>query len=176
MHGNFMKIEEPYGLPSSAEISSARADVAISRFLLSSPGARLAAASLRSGAEVAITFTNLPGDWRILNNDAGELAFEPIKATDPDFELRIPPRAAESICSQVDADVGDLGIAFFELVNAREQELKIQVTVHSGLIKLTRRGWLGVVAKGGSKVMGWMAQKGLRGPGAIATALGKLKR
>jgi hypothetical protein len=159
----------------SGILPSERADVALSNFLLSSPGARLAAASLRTGAEVAITFTNLPGDWRILNNEAGEIAFEPIKASDPDFELRLPPKAVASICSRLDADVGDLGIAFFEHIKAREQELKIHVKVHSGLIKLTRRGWLGVVAKGGSKVVSWMAQKGLRGPGAIATALSKLK-
>ena len=152
-----------------------RADVALGRFLLSNPGARLAAASLRSGAEVAITFTDIPGDWRMLNDDAGELRFEPVKAIDPDFELSIPPQAVATICSQVDADVGDLGIAFFELIRAREQKLKIRVTVRSGIIKLTRRGWLGVVAKGGTKVINWMAGKGLRGPGAIATALGKLK-
>lgn len=152
-----------------------RADVALGRFLLSSPGARLAATSLRSGAEVAITFTDIPGDWRMLNNDAGELTFEPVKAIDPDFELSIPPQAVATICTQVDADVGDLGIAFFELIRAREQKLKIRVTVRSGVIKLTRRGWLGVVAKGGSKVINWMARKGLRGPGAIATAIGKLK-
>jgi hypothetical protein len=153
-----------------------RADIALAGFLQSSPGVRLAAGSLRSGAEVAITFTDIPGDWRILNDDAGEITFEPVKAIDPDFELSIPPRAVASICSHVDADVGDLGIAFFELIRAREQKLKIQVTVRSGVIKLTRRGWLGVVAKGGSKIISWMAQKGLRGPGAIATAIGKLKK
>lgn len=161
--------------PGPADLPSERVDVALARFLLTSPGVRLAAASLRSGAEVAITFTNLPGDWRIFNSDAGEIAFEAVKAVDPDFELLIPPRAVASICVQSDADVGDLGIAFFEHIRAREQELKIHVTVHSGLVKLTRRGWLGVVSKGGSKVMSWMTQKGLRGPGAIATALGKLK-
>lgn len=170
-----MVIEDPSAALGPIDSNDASADVALSRFLLKSPAARLAAASLRSGAEVAITFTDLPGDWRIFSNDAGEIAFDPVKAADPDFELRIPPRAVASICAQPDADVGDLGITFFELIKAREQELKIHVTVHSGLIKLTRRGWLGVVAKGGSKVMGWMAQKGLRGPGAIATALGKLK-
>lgn len=159
----------------SADLHSERADLALSKFLLSSPGAKIAAASLRSGAEVAITFTDLPGDWHIGTDAAGEIAFEPGKAADPDFELRIPPRAVASICSRVDADVGELGIAFFELIKSKEQELKIHVTIHSGLVKLTRRGWLGVVAKGGSKVVSWMAQKGLRGPGAIATALGKLK-
>ena len=152
-----------------------RADATLMNFLLNSSGARLAASSLRTGAEVGITFTNIAGDWRIFSNDAGGIAFEPGKAVDPDFELRIPPRAVNSICSRLDADVGDLGVAFFEHIRAREPDLKIDATVHSGLLKLTRRGWLGVIARGGSKVVVWMGQKGLRGPGAIATALGRLK-
>ena len=152
-----------------------RADTILRNFLLGSSGARLAASSLRSGAEVGLTFTNIAGDWRIFSDDAGGIAFEPGKAIDPDFELRLPPRAVKSICSRLDADVGDLGIAFFEHIKAREPDLKIAATVHSGLLKLTRRGWLGVIARGGSKVVVWMAQKGLRGPGAIATAIARLK-
>ena len=61
------------------------------------------------------------------------------------------------------------------ILNPGSEDLKIDATVHSGLLKLTRRGWLGVIARGGSKVVIWMAQKGLRGPGAIATAIGRLK-
>jgi hypothetical protein len=152
------------------------AEVILKHFLLNSSAARLAAASLRSGAEVGITFSHIAGDWRIFANDAGEIAFEPGRAVDPDFDLRIPPRAVDSICSRLDADVGDLGIAFFEHIKAWEPDLKINATVHSGLLKLTRRGWLGVIARGGSKVVVWMAQKGLRGPGAIATAIDRLKR
>jgi len=159
----------------SAAMHGERADAVLMHFLLNSSGAKLAASSLRSGAEVGITFTNPAGDWRIFSNDAGGIAFEPGKAADPDFELRIPPRAVNSICSRLDADVGDLGIAFFEHIKAREPDLKIDATVHSGLLKLTRRGWLGVIARGGSKVVIWMGQKGLRGPGAIATAIGRLK-
>jgi hypothetical protein len=37
-------------------------------------------------------------------------------------------------------------------------------------------GWLGVLAAGGPKVIGWMAQKGLRGPSAVASALSRLKK
>ena len=151
------------------------ADATLKEFLMNSSGARLAASSLRPGAEVGITFTNIAGDWRIFSDGAGGIALEPGKAVDPDFDLRIPPRAVSSICSRPDADVGDLGIAFFEHIKARESELKIDATVHSGLLKLTRRGWLGVIARGGSKVVIWMGQKGLRGPGAIATAIGRLK-
>jgi hypothetical protein len=163
------------GQSDPAVVHEERADASLKKFLMNSSAARLAASSLRPGAEVGITFTHLSGDWRIISDGAGGVVLEPGKAADPDFELRIPPRAVSSICSRVDADVGDLGIAFFELIKAREPELKINAAVHSGLLKLTRRGWLGVIARGGSKVAVWMGQKGLRGPGAIATAIGRLK-
>jgi len=38
------------------------------------------------------------------------------------------------------------------------------------------RGWLGVVAQGGGKVMGWMATKGLKGPSAIGAAISRFKK
>jgi hypothetical protein len=150
-------------------------DAVLSAFLANNPGARRAASALRAGAEVAITFTDASGERRIYLNDAGDLHLEPTKAIDPDFELRIPPAALHNICSLNDADLGDLGIAFFEHIISRQQENKIHITVHSGLVKLTRRGWLNLLAQGGSKTMAWMARKGLRGPGAVASALGRLR-
>jgi hypothetical protein len=161
---------------SPAGTEQARLDVELAHFLLTNPGAKLAAASLKPGAEAGITFTNLDGEWRIYAAEGGRVSFEPGKATDPDFELRIAPHAVNSIRERHEADVGDLGVAFFEHIIAREQDRKIHVTLHSGLLKLTRRGWLGVLARGGPKVVMWMAAKGLRGPGAIATALGRIKK
>jgi hypothetical protein len=150
-------------------------DQVLSEFLHSNAGAQRAAAALKSGAEVAIRFTNIPGDWRICVDDAGKLSFEPTKATDPDFELYLPPAAVQEISDRADADIGELGVTFFERIVTKEPHRRIGIKVHSGFVKLTRRGWLGVLALGGTKVMSWIAGRGLRGPGAVATALGRLK-
>jgi hypothetical protein len=161
--------------PNPEVVRGERAYVDLSNFLSNSSAARAAATSLRRGAEVAIIFTHVPGEWRICVNDATGVSLEPGKATDPDFELRVPPGAVRSICSRHDADVGDLGVTFLEHIAVHDPELKIQVTLHSGLLKLTSRGWLGVLARGGPKVVVWMTKKGLRGRGAIATVIGRLK-
>lgn len=171
--GDVPLAEPPLLTPAPAE--SEPADRALMRFLLNSPAARIAAGLLRDGAEVAVTFAGLAGEWRFYPDAAAVPAFEPGKARDPDFELRLAPAAVQAICSRPDADIGELGVAFFEHVVARDPERKIRVTMHSGLVKLVRRGWVGLVARGGPKVAGWMARKGLRGPGAVATALGRLK-
>jgi hypothetical protein len=151
-------------------------DVILARFLLYSPAARVAASALREGAEVGITFTDVPGQWRFRGvANATSLLLEPGQASDPDFELQVTPGALDSICSRPHAEIGELGVAFFEHVCARDPEKKIRINLHSGLVKLTRRGWLGVLSKGGSTTVSWLAGKGLRGAGAVAGALGRFK-
>jgi hypothetical protein len=60
------------------------------------------------------------------------------------------------ICERRQEDTGDLGILLLQHIFANEPEQKIQVKLHSGLIRLTLRGWLGVVASGCPKVSsGW---------------------
>jgi hypothetical protein len=152
------------------------ADAQLLTFLLTGAACGTAAAVLRAGAEVAVTFTDLEGDFRICKHAESGIALEAGKALDPDFELRIPPRALQAICARTDADMGDLGVIFFEHIIAKDPLERISVTVHSGLVKLTRRGWLGLLARGGPTVMMWMAQKGLRGPGSVANALGRFKK
>jgi len=166
-------IAEPSAAEDSNSVSDRTSAALLAAFLATNPGARTAGKSLRAGAEVAVTLGDTAGDWRVLATAAGQLTFEQAKAADPDFELHIPPRAVQSLCASSSADMGALAVDFFELVVARDQQLKIHVKVNSGLIKLTRRGWLAVIAQGGPKVMMWLARKGLHGPGAITAALRK---
>jgi len=151
------------------------ADAVLARFLSSSPAALTAAGSLRDGAEVAVSFTDLAGEWRFYS-DEGKPTMAPGKAKDPDFELRIAPRALESICERSDANIGELGIAFFEHVVSREPDYRIRVQLRSGLLKLTQRGWLALLARGGPSLAAWLAKKGLRGSGAVVAAIARLKK
>jgi len=148
---------------------------ALARFFASSSAAKTAAGSLKKAAEVAVHFTDAPGDHRFTVED-GTPRLLAGKAHDPDFELTLAPGATRDLCAHPEADVGDLGILFFQHMLASDPDQKIRVKLHSGLLKLTMRGYLGVLAAGGQKVFGWMASKGLKGPGAVATALSKLKK
>jgi len=150
-------------------------NVVLQRFFETSESARRAASSLKKAAEVAVRFTDVPGDFHFKAID-GKPRFVTGKAEDPDFELTMPPGAVKAIAAQPNADVGDLGIVFFQQILSKDPNEKIHVKLHSGVMKLTMRGWLGVVAQGGGKVMGWMAQKGLKGPSAIASAISRLKK
>jgi hypothetical protein len=152
-----------------------QSDVALTKFFSTSAAACTAASSLGKSAEVGVTFTDVPGSFRFFS-DSGKPVLAPGAAKDPDFDLILAPGAVKAIAARADAEVGDLGILFFQHMIAHAPEDKIRVKLHSGLVRLTMRGWLGVLAHGGPRVVGWMAQKGLKGPGAVAAAISKLKK
>ena len=159
----------------ATEQASEPSNVVLQRFFESSEAARRASAPLKKAAQVAVRFTDVSGDFHFKLVD-GKPRFSEGRADDPDFELTMAPGAVSAIAAQPNADVGDLGILFFQHIVARDPQAKINVKLHSGLIKLTMRGWLSVMAQGGGKVFGWMAAKGLKGPSAVAHALSRLKK
>lgn len=163
------------GAASAPAGDATASDVALTQFFETSSAARKAAAPLKKGAEVGVLFTDVPGEWRFTVVE-GKPRLLKERAHDPDFVLTLAPGAVKDIASKPEADVGDLGITFFQHMIASEPGEKVRVKLHSGVIKLTMRGYLGVLSQGGPKVMMWMAQKGLKGPGAIASAISKLKK
>ena len=161
--------------PAPAAPAPVPSDVALTKFFSTSAAARTAASSLGKSAEVGVTFTDVPGSFRFYS-DGGKPVLAAGTPKDPDFDLTLGPGAVRDICSKPEAEIGDLGILFFQHMIAHAPEDKIRVKLHSGLMRLTMRGWLGVLAHGGPRVVGWMAQKGLKGPGAVAAAISKLKK
>jgi hypothetical protein len=168
-----MTTEEPSASGSSKPAEPS--NVLLQHFFETSESAKRAAASLKKAAEVGVHFTDVVGDFHFKAVD-GKPRFITGRAEDPDFDLTLAPGAVAAICAHPNADVGDLGILFFQHILTKDAREKINVKLHSGLMKLTMRGWLGVMAQGGGKVVGWMAQKGLRGPSAIASAISRLKK
>src|SRR3954466_7430259 len=159
----------------STEQTPEPSNAVLQRFFETSESARRAAAHLKSAAQVAVRFIDVEGEFHFALAE-GKPRFFQGPAKDPDFELTMGPGAVTAIAAQPNADVGDLGILFFQHIVASDPQSKIRVKLHSGLLKLTMRGWLGVMASGGGKVIGWMASKGLKGPSAIASALSRLKK
>jgi hypothetical protein len=109
------------------------------QFFETSDAGRRAASSLKKAASVGVRFTDVPGEFRF-HAISGEPRFEPGAADDPDFELTLAPGAVRDICDRPHADVGDLGILFFQHIVAKDEGEKIRVKLHSGLVRLTMRG------------------------------------
>src|SRR5438270_4083522 len=145
--------------PSSSPSSSSEgSETRLRRFFETSEAGRRAASSLRKAAEVGVHFTDVPGDFRFHAVDSKPV-FERGKAMDPDFDLTLAPGAVAAITARLDADVGDLGILFFQHILAKDENAKVRDKLHSGSLRLTMRGWLSARAAGGTKAVAWLAHK-----------------
>src|SRR5438270_1892797 len=142
------------GSSAPVEPSNAR----LRRFFETSEAGRRAASSLKKAAEVGVRFTDVPGDFRFHAVD-GRPVFESGKAMDPDFDLTLAPGAVAAITARPEADVGDLGILFFQHILAKDENAKVRDKLHSGSLRLTMRGWLSARAAGGTKAVAWLAHK-----------------
>src|SRR6266478_345732 len=94
-------------------------NIVLRRFFETSESARKAASHLKAPAEVGVRFTDVAGEYRLTVVD-GKPRFLDGKAKDPDFELTLAPGAVTAIAAQPNADVGELGILFFQHIVAQD--------------------------------------------------------
>src|SRR5947209_19826740 len=109
-------------------------NIVLQRFFETSESARKAAAHLKAAAEVGVKFTDVAGEYRFTLVD-GKPRFLDGRAKDPDFELTMAPGAVTAIASNPNADVGDLGILFFQHIIAQDPKSKSGGKLHSRLLK-----------------------------------------
>lgn len=141
---------------------------ALSRFFATSPAARKAVRPLARDARVALALGSGPARFSMAG---GEARVEGGTEADPDFTLTLPEAAVQQITAIPGDDVGAFGIAFFQLLLAREPERRVRVHVHASTARLVSHGYLGVLAAGGAKVAWWLLKKGVKNPKAAIDRL-----
>jgi hypothetical protein len=142
----------------------------LAHYFETSPAARRAVAPLAEGAGVALDLDEGPA--RFTRRRAGAQV-EAGAAVDPDFTLRLPAAAVERLTSNQTADVGEVGVAFFQLVLERDPALKVRVTVGAPVQRLVRHGYLAVLAQGGARVALWLIRRGVADPRRVIERLRK---
>ncbi|RMG10428.1 MAG: AAA family ATPase [Deltaproteobacteria bacterium] len=145
-------------------------------FFRSSEAATKATRPLKRDAEVGITFTDEPDTPYRFTMESGRGEVVPGTAKDEDFHLHLPPVAVDELVRLETDNLGEFAVAFFKCMLADEEERKIRVKLHSGFLKLTRRGYLKTLALGGPTVLAFMARQGLKGPAGIKKAIDKLRK
>jgi hypothetical protein len=125
--------------------------------------ARVACRPLAREARVNVA---LPEGTARFTMEAGVPALLAGADPDPDFTLRLPAGAVRRITTMESDDVGELGIAFFQLVLERDPELHVRVHLEAPAARLLARGYLGVLARGGLKVTWWLLRNGVKNPAA----------
>jgi hypothetical protein len=141
---------------------------ALKRFFESAPAARKATRPLARGAKVNLALEGGPAHFT-MESGAPEVRNGP--APDPDFTLTLPERAVSRIVQLESEDVGEFGVAFFQLVLERDPAVKARVRVETSTARLVGHGYLGVLALGGLKVTWWLVKNGVKNPKAAIDRL-----
>jgi hypothetical protein len=138
------------------------------RFFETSPAARKATRSLGRDARVGLELAEGPARFRM---EAGAPRVEDGAEPDPDFTLVMPPAAVRQVTSLEGDDVGEFGVAFFQLVLSRDPAQHVRVRVQASTARLVAHGYLGVLATGGMKVTWWLLRNGVKNPKAAIDRL-----
>jgi hypothetical protein len=142
----------------------------LQRFFETAPAARRAVRPLAAAARVSLQLDEGPAGFTRV---AGAPRLSPGPLTDPDFTLRLPRQAVERLAGLAGEDVGEAGLAFFQLVLERDPALHVGVSVQASTSRLVAHGYLAVLALGGAKVALWLLRRGVASP---ARVIEKLRR
>jgi hypothetical protein len=86
-------------------------------------------------------------------------------------EPSLPRQAVARLADHGAEDVGEVGVAPFQLVLERAPELHVGVTVQAPVGRLVTHGWLAVLALGGGRVARWLLERGLANPAEVIERL-----
>jgi hypothetical protein len=137
-------------------------------FLETAPVARKAARPLSRDARVNVALDGIAARFTL---ESGAPELRAGAHADPDFTLTLPVGAVDRITALRSDDVGEFGIAFFQLVLERDPGLKVRIHVDAPTTRLLGHGYLGVLALGGLKVTWWLVRNGIRNPRAAIDRL-----
>jgi hypothetical protein len=139
-------------------------------FFAASAAARRATRLLSTDARVDLLLDTGPAHF---THEEGVADVRPGTSGRPDFTLTLPRVTVERLTARDTADVGELGVAFFELALERDPALRIRIHLEAPTARLVAHGYLSVVALGGVKVAWWLLRNGIGHPRA---ALERLRR
>jgi hypothetical protein len=134
-----------------------------------------AAAKLEPEATSAVFFAHRPGEPWHLERSAGVTLLLPGAAADPDFVFRFPPRAVERLAA-VEGDIGSFAVELFRLITESDPELRVGFRIAVPFPRLVRRGYLGLLAAGGWRVLAFGATRGVRSVAQLRGLVDALRR
>lgn len=129
--------------------------VALLGELFATHPAWLAAADcIKDGCTSSIRFSHVPGEYELLRKD-GKSRLVAGKPSDPDLAFIFTPKSIEQLSRVKGSDIADFGVELMELAGSQDPELQVRIRVISGFSKLLFRGYVGLLMKGGPRVLAY---------------------
>jgi hypothetical protein len=120
-----------------------------------------AARSLSDSSTSRVFFSHRPGEAWHLARRKGETLLLAGGTADPDLCFRFPPGAVERLAS-TRGGIGDFAVELFGLIVEEEPDLHVDLRIAAPFARLARRGFLGLLLRGGPKVLVFGAAHGVR--------------
>lgn len=133
----------------------------LARLFREHPSWLRAARRLDASVTSTVYFGHRPGEPWHLERCGKTTELRPGAASDPDFVFCFPPAAIERLESQV-GEVGDFAVELFRLVVSEDPQEQIGLRIRAPFARLVRRGYLGLLASGGPRVLAFGAAHGVR--------------
>jgi hypothetical protein len=133
----------------------------LARMFLAHPAWTDAARRIEADATSNVFFSHRPGEVWHLERRKGDSLLLPGPASDPDFVFRFTPDAVERLAS-VDGGIGAFAVELFSLITAKQPRLRVGFRIVAPFPRLVRRGYLGLLAAGGPRVLAFGASRGIR--------------
>ena len=122
---------------------------------------KAAARHLEEAATSGVYFSHRPCDpWRLVR-ERGQTLLRPGPAADPDFVFRFTPASVERLAA-LDGNVGDFAVELFSLMIETDPAQRVDFRIVAPFSRLVRRGYLGLLAAGGLRVLAFGASRGVR--------------
>lgn len=144
-------------------MSASEADETIerlARLFLDHPAWMAAAGRLTPAATSTVYFSQRPGEaWRLEQRE-GRTLLLPGAASDPDFVFRFTPLSVGRL-EAVRGGIGDFAVALFELILEDDPDVRVGFRIAAGFGRLTRRGYVKLLAAAGPRVLVFGARHGV---------------
>lgn len=147
----------------------------LARMFLEHPAWTRAASRIEGAATSTVYFSHRPGDPWHLERQGSRTLLLPGAAPDPDFAFCFTPASVERLAS-VDGGVGAFAVELFTLVTEEDPKLQVGFRIVAPFTRLVRRGYLGLLAAGGTRVLAFGATRGVRSLAELRRLVDRVRR
>jgi hypothetical protein len=127
---------------------------------LSHPAWLDAASHIKEGSQSRVSFSHVPGDFYMIRKEGKSLLLTG-KAEDPDFAFYFTPKAIERLATVEGRDLADFAVTLFDCIVSDDPELQVGLRIIASFPKLFWRGYVGLLMKGGPRVLSYGSSRGV---------------